>query len=329
MTPDDFVPAVAVSAFHQSMDCIAGFFVEATGRRPQHFAPFIQRQIFENTALASPLFRLFLTNSVNRARGAPLQAGDWAELADFFMDWDAVRFARRYPLNDGCPSDGLRFALAEAALSRNIIRGDVGYHLDALRRPNRARNGWVRWLRTAQHGSHLLAGRPRSILDDGIAMRALWGFDLAAIPLDCLTVDDLWRATDRLVSVPGIGRPLALNFIKDAGYGHAFEPDTHTRKIAGMAFRADCQEYRATDAGERACVEAALAYAQALLAHGSWNGWTMTLAAIDRLMGLAGSGKLWIMGEDAPRLKKQGAARRRRAVAKILRGALRLGRFDA
>jgi hypothetical protein len=318
------------------MDCIAGFFAKATGRPARHFTPSIQRQIFENKALASPLFRLFLTNCVNRAHGAPMQAEDWAELADFFMDWDAVRFAQRYPLKDGCPCDGLRAAFAETASSRNLIRGNVDYHLEALRQLGGARNGWVRLLQTAQQGSHLLAGRPGSnrvldnhVLDDGIAMRALWSFDLAAIPLDCLTVDDLWRATDRLIAVPGIGRQLALNFIKDAGYGHAFKPDTHTRKIAGMAFRADSQEYRATNAGERACVDAALAYAQALSAHGSWNGWTMTLAAVDRLMGLAGSGKLWIMGEDAPRLKKRGAAGRRRAVAKILRGALRLGRFDA
>jgi hypothetical protein len=238
VTPDNFISAAAVAAFHQSMDCIAGFFAEATGRPSQHFAPFIQRQIFENTALASPLFRLFLTNSVNRAQGAPMRAGDWVNLADFFMNWDAVRFAQRYPLENGCPSDRLRTAFAEAAVRQNIIRGHVGYHLEALRQPNNAYNSWVRLLRTAQQGSHLFAilARADHALDDRITMQALWGFDLAAIPLDCLTVDDLWRATGSLVAVQGIGRQLALNFIKDAGYGHAFKPDTHTRKVAGMAF---------------------------------------------------------------------------------------------
>jgi hypothetical protein len=141
-----------------------------------------------------------------------------------------------------------------------------------------------------------------------------------------LTVDHLWKATNSLIEVPEIGRAIALNSVKDAGYPHAFKPDTHTRKVAGQAFRENEKEYEVND--NCCCVGAALAFAQVSEAHGTWNDRSMSLAAVDRLMWLAGSGDLRVADGNAKPLKaKSAAGYRRKKIAGILRKAARPGRF--
>lgn len=330
MNPDDFLSQQAVDSFDRSIDCIARFFHDRTKVAKAEITDLIHRQVFESRGHGDPLFRLFVTNSANRNQGAREPQGGWDRLAGFFANWDPVAFAERYPLENCArvPTVDLCRAFLDFDDEHQIIGGDRNYHRDRLR--NRKRNGWVRLLKAAQAGGHLFASRHRDAgrrLDHVEMMRSLWGFDLSQVPLHRLTVDDLWRATHALVRVPEVGRQIALNFIKDAGYGHAFKPDVHTRDVAGQAFRATLDAYPASDAGERACVGAALAYAQALAAHGNWNGWTMSLAAVDRLLWLAGSGNLWIANVRLP--GSRAGKVRRTEVARILRTAVNPRRLAA
>ena len=328
---NDFDPAATRRAFDQ----IIHILVDAYGTAFRHhgiaWEDAIRRQIFDCTWVTESLFQLFCMNATNRKGGA--EVNDWTALAPVFANWDATALQVRYPLGGGDPHPDLIAALLSAdRVSQIIGGGDAAAHRQALLAATRG-NEWVELLRTVCHGGAIRFAAPAVVNAPTVQAKLTvlcGGIDLHAIPLARLSVGDLWRATAPLTRIPGIGRQLALNFIKDAGCRNATKPDIWLRKVAGYAFTEDQTAYPASsignDQGERDCVEAVLAFAQAVALTDGDGPWITTLAAVDRLLWLVGSSKLFVSGHQQPLLLPRSnivTEARLRAVAAVLRSALR------
>lgn len=113
------------------------------------------------------------------------------------------------------------------------------------------------------------------------------------------------------------------------------KPDIWLRRIAGLAFNQGKEEFMGDDAGERACTDCTLAFAQALQTTDLPGGPLTSLAAVDRLIWLTGSGKLFHAppGHTAPakpyRLPPKAAAvARAQQLAQMLRAAVKPGKLS-
>jgi hypothetical protein len=338
MSPDDFEATTIADCFCQSIQTVINWFkpkMSDHGLQPSAAASLICKQIFHPAPQFgddTPLFRLFCTNSQNRSGGVPLTAENWNDLGrHIFRNWQYAQVVAQ-SVDDLCD------AVLTADATYHLIRGDRdGRHRPALEK-RITTNSWVRLLKTAHHGAALFANLEkqayqcdRQKLD---ALCKVGHVDLRALALPSLTATDLWLATAQLRDLFGIGWPLALNFLKDAGIDNAFKPDVHTCDLAGRAFRGKPSAYSTDLNGLKACVSAALAFTQQLARSYPSTGkfadefpskhqnYEITLASVDRLMWTAGAGRIWIDDHDI-RLPRRQSQARRQVVAGILRAAVK------
>lgn len=328
MEPADFNPDLSVNAFQNGLDWLCNYFYNRCGN---DVVERVYEQVFQNEPIDDPLFKIFCTNSANRTGAPDIKTHHWNALAELFHDWDAHLFLNAYPIIEETPTAELRHAFVDLNngldLDDQFIRGNIEYHINALN-GNIQSNGYVRILTAIQQGSCLFNVEDvEGNLLEGVDLmiNICNDIDLHEVELQDLTQECLWEATENLVGIGEIGRQLALNFIKDAGYGNAFKPDVHTRRVAGYAFRQNPAPYERDDL--EACVSASIAFAQVISEQAAnWNGWEMSLAAVDRLMWTAGSGILWVGEPQIPR--RYGGRNRAQTLGEILRHSVLPGHFD-
>jgi hypothetical protein len=328
LRPEDFDPTLAVRAFGKALKLVQEWFVTYDAGRTlpaDEMRAQVESQIFKHQTMKTPLYRLFCMEAVNRSGGVPLNDEQWDVLAPVLCSYSHRDVARRY---SGFQALCDAILCADEVTRNHLIRGERERHRRALGAATKnKKNSWVRFARAAWHGASLFSQveGPRALTDMEL-LEELWGgVPLHRIPLQQLTLHDLQKATELLAGLPEFRRQLALNLFKDFGIANALKPDVHVRKIAGMAFGERTVEYPPNEEGEWACVRACLAFAQVLSVHGHYPEPGISLAAVDRLLWLAGSGRLWSLS-PTHRLPRSDAEERRKTVATILREGIRVRR---
>ena len=332
-----FVAQNAANAFQCALNYLAQLFEPlAPAALRSNLPEIVSQQVFCNAPTEVPLFRLFFTNSQNRAQGVRLTPHVVNVSANLFCDWDYQRFAAE---TNGQPDrvGHLCATIAACHGQLGIISGNATHHLAALSNPAAyPRNQWVRLAQTMTCAARQFAAFAQIHGHNDAAVRLAWcnGINLPNIALANLTVNDLWNATDLLVQVPHIGRQLALNFLKDSGLEHCVKPDVHVRRVGARAFRENQHDpYPNSHDGERASASACIALAQAIASAPGAPVPNISVAAVDRLLWLTGSGRLYFhtrQHSDLPpiRLPRNQQNARITAVARILRAAVDGGNFD-
>ncbi len=310
----------AATAFEQVLNLEIGWLV-GTGLVNESEARHLTlNQVYGNEPrIQDPIltFRKFCTNSQNRGGSRYLlDSRGWDLLGRHVLyEYNYNTIAAQYPWDLDNVGPQLSEALCASTLAAHlnhgqILRGNVQLHIRRLQEHGTSRSAWRRLLSTIQHAATVFATRSGHSLAPP-AWNLIVG-KISTIEPAHLKISQIVDAIAPFVKIRNIGHPLAANFLKDIGIQNLFKADTHTLKVTGYAFRLCEQPFPEKEDGILHSTENALAFS---IAAG------VTLASVDRLMWLAGSGE-WYQFRVGAILPQSERLDRIREIARILRQAV-------